>query len=216
MLALNQYDHLTLANIEKFSEESESYVIWKDRNYHYLGANTRADEFTRLPLNDFIGLTDQDMNWLPGGHSAAYFNAIDDQVIKGQRVMTNEKEITIKANPQGEIITRVVVASKRPILHNGFCLGVVIQAIDITQTLFPTLSSPKGISNEKNLFAPRELDCIELLLFGYSYKCIANKLGLSTRTVEYYIENIKRKLNCTNKQMLIEKLLQLGYTPNYH
>lgn len=213
MLALNHYDHLTLENVETFSEQSKGYFLWKDRNYHFLGGNSASSEFIQLMPNDYIGLTDSDLDWLAGGHTAGYFNQIDEQVMTGQRVMTNEKEILLKKNKEGEIVTRIMIASKRPLLRNGICLGVALEAFDITHTLFPTLFQNGQVALQKDPFSPRELDCIKLLMFGYSYKRIASKLDLSTRTIEYYIENIKRKLDCCNKQMLIDKLLQMGYVP---
>lgn len=55
-------------------------------------------------------------------------------------------------------------------------------------------------------FTPRELDCIVLLMQGYTFKMIANKLGISPRTVETYIENIKQKTGCFSKSELIKFL----------
>ncbi len=49
-----------------------------------------------------------------------------------------------------------------------------------------------------------ELVCIKLYVAGKISKEIANMLGISERTVEKHIENIKLKLNCKN-------LFQLGY-----
>lgn len=45
----------------------------------------------------------------------------------------------------------------------------------------------------------RERECLQLLIIGHSAKEIAAALGLSQRTVEYYFENIRRKLNCWTK-----------------
>ena len=48
----------------------------------------------------------------------------------------------------------------------------------------------------------RELECARYLIFGGSASCIAQKLNISPRTAEYYIENLKLKCNCDSKWQL--------------
>ncbi len=48
----------------------------------------------------------------------------------------------------------------------------------------------------------RERDCLRLLLHGNTAKDSAIELHLSPRTIESYFENIKNKLNCSNKHEL--------------
>jgi len=55
----------------------------------------------------------------------------------------------------------------------------------------------------------RQLECCLLLLKGKTAKEIGISLNLSTRTVEYYFEIIKTKLDCKNKSELILKLSKL-------
>lgn len=52
-------------------------------------------------------------------------------------------------------------------------------------------------------FTSRELECVPLLLKGLSSKQIAERLKISFRTVEVYIENLKRKTGTYNKKELI-------------
>lgn len=55
-------------------------------------------------------------------------------------------------------------------------------------------------------FTSRELDCIPLLLMGQSAKQIAETLGLSYRTVEIHIRNLKIKTKQVTKNDLIHVL----------
>lgn len=56
----------------------------------------------------------------------------------------------------------------------------------------------------------REKQICENLIKGLSANEIAYLFHLSKRTVEYYIENIKGKLNCLSKSELVEKCLDLA------
>lgn len=73
-----------------------------------------------------------------------------------------------------------------------------------------------GFSQEiakADLLSTREKECIKLLVKGKSTKEIATLLGLSPRTVEHYLENIKNKFNCLYKNELFfisEQLIEFG------
>lgn len=51
----------------------------------------------------------------------------------------------------------------------------------------------------------RELECLRLTVMGKPAKQVAFNLGLSPRTVEEYLDNIKRKMNVSSKSALIEQ-----------
>jgi len=51
---------------------------------------------------------------------------------------------------------------------------------------------------------PRETQCVQHLLLGKKYQEIAESLGLSKRTVEFYMKNIMKKFNCPNKKSVKE------------
>ena len=60
------------------------------------------------------------------------------------------------------------------------------------------------ISKQKNVeLTERQLQCAEYLLQGKTAREMAELLGLSRRTVEYYLCNVKSKLECKNKAELI-------------
>lgn len=55
-------------------------------------------------------------------------------------------------------------------------------------------------------FPPQQARCLKLLLEGKTAKEIANQLNLSRRSVEHYIQAIRKKLNCKNKIELFNKM----------
>ena len=52
--------------------------------------------------------------------------------------------------------------------------------------------------------APRELEVFNLIVRGYSAKSIASDLNLASKTIQHYIENIKKKLQLNTKHQLIK------------
>ena len=74
--------------------------------------------------------------------------------------------------------------------------------------------SPKGFYRPRNtreavVLTDKVLKEIQTLLFeGKTSKEIANKLRVSTRSIEAYLENLKLKLNCYKKSELIDILLK--------
>lgn len=74
--------------------------------------------------------------------------------------------------------------------ENGYDADVVIVSFTID-----------GVTIE---LTRRESQCMHLLCRGLTSKYIARKLGLSNRTVEGYIDNIRSKTNSRSKSELIE------------
>lgn len=56
----------------------------------------------------------------------------------------------------------------------------------------------------------QQIECLHHLVKGMTAKQTAKRMGLSYRTVEFYIENIKAKLSCTSRVDLIEKAFQIA------
>lgn len=61
------------------------------------------------------------------------------------------------------------------------------------------------VESKKNFLAPQQLACFVKLMEGKCLKIIASEMQLSTRTVEHYIEAIRKKLGCRSIKELIIK-----------
>ena len=70
-------------------------------------------------------------------------------------------------------------------------------------------------SNSKLYLTHREAGCMSYIIQGMTIKETAKQLGLSHRTVEFYLKRIKIKLNCNNRHNLIELLNNEGFIAKY-
>jgi len=65
------------------------------------------------------------------------------------------------------------------------------------------LNLPFVVNEQPVYLTFRELGCLQLVSEGLSMKEIAKKLNLSSRTVEFYLNNVKQKLSVTTKSKAI-------------
>lgn len=57
----------------------------------------------------------------------------------------------------------------------------------------------------------REAECLLLMLRGYTNGETADYLHLSSRTIEYYLKNIRNKLNCYSKIHLLRQIQKTDF-----
>jgi DNA-binding CsgD family transcriptional regulator len=60
-------------------------------------------------------------------------------------------------------------------------------------------------------FTRREAECMVQLLNGKTMRNAAKVLDLSVRTVEFYVKNMYKKLNCRTKIELIDLVMQSDF-----
>ena len=58
-------------------------------------------------------------------------------------------------------------------------------------------------------FTKREMDCVPYLLAGNSFKEIGTLLGLSHRTIEAYVKNMRMKIGAKTKRALVAKIVEM-------
>lgn len=152
----------------------------------------------------------------------------DQQVLKYETILIRDEEYIRK---DGVFFYDLAVkmpcydAEKRKVGIFGFCLvnyhaqyaTSLLKGIEALQAtgLFPFLQKNNlhakviDLMHQYNL-TKRELECLYYLNLGYTIKIIANKMNLSPRTIESYLENIKYKLNVRYKLDLMEFVRSQG------
>lgn len=74
----------------------------------------------------------------------------------------------------------------------------------------PNYVHTENIDDTKILFSKREYQICKYIVNGKTAPETASYLGLSTRTIEKYIEQIKLKVGCNRKTELVIQLIKIG------
>jgi DNA-binding CsgD family transcriptional regulator len=107
----------------------------------------------------------------------------------------------LKANP-------VRIRPNKEYLKNNLLPDMQLDHLK-RMSLLAKMKVPRNLVSPPKL-SKRELDCLKLYLKGKSASEIGDGLGLTKRTVEFYINNVKNKLSCYKKSELIELLALMG------
>ena len=95
--------------------------------------------------------------------------------------------IILGKNPLAESLTEIAklgLLDLDRVQHTNICFGSEMLSVGLSK---------------------REVDCLRLTVRGKPAKQVAYELRLSQRTVEQYLDNIKRKMNVSSKAALIER-----------
>lgn len=194
--------------IESLLDSPIISVYCKDIKGNYLEVNQRFLENAGLNSHQVaLSMTDYDFWEL---HQAQYMRVNDDEVYQ------SEKPKTIIESAKVGNETQFFLSHKMPIFtRKNKKIGVFGQStrIDPTQSelckpIFHEIK-PMPLTLIHNL-SKRQLQCLYHLAMGKTAKQIAKQLDLSHRTVEFYIDNIKKKLDCYSRSELITKALKLN------
>lgn len=105
----------------------------------------------------------------------------------------------------------------QPMFHD-FCINNISMLKELANLCVSSLSEQEGLFLTERAFIPlniasdfdkkfltyREIECARLIIMGRTAKEIARDLNISPKTVEVYINNIKRKTGCHYKHELIK------------
>jgi len=174
-------------------------IFMKDKNSKYLGANEYLSNLLGFKdSEDLVGCSDRDL-W-PTDYELLLEN--DKKVMHQNLPNTFYESGTLPNNSIINAISHKVPLYSRENKVIGIMgISIIIHENDSIQT--------HREKENKIQLTTRQIDCLYYLALGMTAKLIANKLNISSRTVEHYIETIKTKLNCYNRSELIAKALEL-------
>lgn len=196
-------------------------VYWVDKQLRHMGHNhhflhvlgyTQAQEATlmgRTVLEIALNTT------IPIGMAKT---AMDNcqRVMEQQTNLIFEEKGFSDSNSY-EQNTSVYLSTKLPLIENNQAIGCFGYSIPLQTEIGEKVQAGLlKLPCQQQQKAPtaaltaREQECLQLLAYGLSFKQIASRVNISTRTVRFHFENIKHKLGCINRFDIIDKAVELG------
>lgn len=215
---------MELLNYEHILDQIPGICFIKDLHLDYAWINQGGINATRLGNREaIIGKSDYQMPW------QFLANKFIEQDILS---LQGKTQFTIEENPpdqKGDIslalLKKSPFFSKQNNIQGVMCVGFEISRAcykDIFSLFMASNLQFKDFAripdiNKRDFlygelkFSKRQAQLISYLLKGHSKKSIGKYLNLSPRTIEFYLNNIKDKLGCTNKTDIVDKAFELGF-----
>lgn len=186
-------------DIYRILDSIDQYVYCKDKAGVYVYGNEQFAHVAGLKhQKDLIGKSDRDLVWK---NDFTDIEENDRTVLHGKTLSRYE---TIQTRKNGRV--KIVLTQKPFYSDNGEIVGTIGNFFDIENSL---ILRTKGRFDEKKKrlhlgYTPQWLSFAEVkicfyLIHGFSAPKISDKTGITVSTVRYHIENIKDKMQCTNK-----------------
>ena len=184
-------------------------VYWKNTQNIYLGCNQNQIDFVGKDFNEWVGYSIYDL--FPKT-AAQCINQHDSEIMEERHKKVFEEPVFI-GNQKYTFLSH-----KSPMFNrDSEVVGMIGVSMDITAQRKQEQDLKKAKIDfvaHKFRLTQKELECIDHLLVGKTAVEIAKALGISIRTAETHLSNIKDKLYCTSKSQLIAQLMKLGFTPS--
>jgi len=201
--------------IDQIMKQLNAYFWAKDKNYKYIFCNEHFAEAAGLDSPEqIVGQSDAELPWRK---FAEHYQAGDYGVMQGH-ARINVPEITDTVTNVNEIL----VTESQLFNTNNECIGVVGSCVDITGKqlikktgYYDALKKRYHLDDEVlgNVYLSlREITVFKHILLGYSARQISEKINISPKTVESYIDCIKQKLQAKDRGEIIATAIQFGLT----
>jgi len=117
-------------------------------------------------------------------------------------------ERVLKAGSSGYIMKQEMTSSVISAIRHVLNGGIYASDIMVNRFLGRLTDKTPDTSYPLAMLTDRELEVFQLIGKGYSRKEIADVLGVSTKTIGTYRENIKRKLKLKNSPELMKHAIE--------
>ncbi len=192
----------------------------KDLQGNYLACNNNLAEMMKLKSpKQIIGLSDYDLpDYSESNHIIHQKN--DALALSGKTVQCIHQSSLPYDGSFYNLIKKPLMNNKNEIAGLLYHCTLLIDSEFVTQLFLSDKKRYAGqkeqayyLSANENPFqlSERELECLFFTLRGSTAKQIAEQFGLSKRSIEYYLDNIKNKMGCTTKTELVCLGINSGY-----
>ena len=214
----------TSLSLDRVFRHLPGVIFWQDLNLIINGCNDSAVKlFGFRTTEEMIGKTPLDFQ-CKAAESAPEFMKLDTKAIQARQEI---RALIIDTFSNNEIAGHFV--KKIPIFEHGTVVGVLTQGSPINsqdRLLEMGIHLAKlDVKNRKSRnycytiknkmsdfdLSEKETVCLFYFIRGKTVREISDILFLSPSTIEFHLNNIKEKMNCRKKAVLIEKAIENGY-----
>lgn len=182
-------------------------ILVKDTKHRFIASNTVFSRLAGKKTDSLIGLNDLDMPW---ADSASIYVNHEKDILRGDNYSVIEP--LNGTTPVNLMTTKKVIydATNKP-------AGTIATAVEITQNInFFNLAGKSESIKVCNYGKEYNLTAIEskvmyFLLKGLKRASIAENSGISLRSVDFHLTNLKRKFKADNTTELVILAYQKGY-----
>lgn len=205
--------------INSIIEQIPGCVGWKDANFKYLGGNLNLLAAKNLQYEEeLIGRTDDILSKKYSKLNEFYYQQ-DLLALQGHSLEIiytdpyDDKAYFLQKSPLRDINANIIGVIYYCKLWSKPDFIKLLQQVDKKYLDSTGVVNYYAFDQHHNTaqLSERELECLFLQLHGKTAKEIAIILGLSKRTIESYVDNIKAKMGSQNKSELLIKAMTQGY-----
>lgn len=208
-----------LSNAHTIPELSQvsHHVYFRNLQAELIAANDILARFMGFSKHNEI--EQRHYNELMPDHVVVETLANDQIVLNCNRTMALPESIILQGQKRNFLSIKSPLRNENDIIGlfgisiifhelNFFQLFTALEIINgffqenLSNALLPQLITPQQPSRPQ--LTPREEDCLCLYMKGNTTRSIASILGLSSRTIEYYIDNVKTKFGVCKRSELLQ------------
>ena len=199
--------------IENYTDQAPGFFYAKDKKGRYLFTNEEFAEFA--DCDSPAQMKNKRDNDLPWGEQADYLQSIDQKVISSANFFQEVVDIHHPKHGTCQFLT-----TKKCLYDaNNNVMGVIGMSVSLTgqkkflgKYYYQDGRLYLGDEFSSEYLTAQEIRVYKTVLMGYSAKEASLLLKISRKTVEFHIEQLRKKINCHNKGELIRKAYEYCFS----
>ena len=172
--------------------------------------NAETIENDLQQLKPDVILMDIDMPVVNGVQAVRNIRAIDKEIPVIMLTVFDDNENifnAICAGASGYILKRYAT-EEIPAAIRDVLTGGAPMTGSVARKVLQMIPQAKSADQEKNDLSKKEIEILQLLVKGYSYKMIAAEIGISIDTVRFHIKKIYDKLHVHSATEAVSKAIK--------
>jgi len=199
--------------IENYTDQAPGFFYAKDKTGRYLYSNEEFAEFSDCDSPEHMkNKRDNDLPWR---EQAGFLQSIDKKVISSADFFQEVVDIHHPRHGTCQFLT-----TKKCLYDiNNKIMGVIGMSVNLTgqknflgKYYYQDGRLYLGDEFASEYLTAQEIRVYKTVLMGYSAKEASVLLKISRKTVEYHIEQLRKKINCNNKGELIRKAYEYCFS----